>query len=115
MGGVGTPEVWEAAAAELGALQETTTQAATAQMADALDLRHRLPRLWHRVQAGGVRAWKARVVAKATRHLSLTAAGYVDRAVADPISVVAVGPVPGPAGRHHLRRPTRRAPTSCMR
>ena len=62
-GGVGAP-----------ALQETTTQAAAAQMADALDLRHRLPMLWGKVGAGAVRAWKARAVAKATRHLSVTAA-----------------------------------------
>ena len=92
VGGVGTPEVWEHAAAELGALQETTTQAAVAQMADGLDLRHRLPRLWGKVCSGSVRAWKARAVAKATRHLSVTAAGYVDLAVADAITTQAWGP-----------------------
>ena len=91
IGGVGTPEVWEAAAAELGALQATTTQAATAQMADALDLRHRLPRLWHTVQTGGVRAWKARFVAKSTRHLSLAAAAYVDQSVTDQITALPWG------------------------
>lgn len=48
-GGVGTPAVGEFAAAELGALHVTTKNAAVSQMADALDLRHRLPRLWTRV------------------------------------------------------------------
>lgn len=35
--------------------------------------------------------WKARAVAKATRHLSLLAAGYVDRAVVDQISALPWG------------------------
>ena len=39
-----------------------------------------------------MRAWKARAVAKATRHLSVTAAGSVDRAVADAILAQAWGP-----------------------
>ncbi|MDX6323044.1 MAG: hypothetical protein QOF52_2902, partial [Propionibacteriaceae bacterium] len=51
IGGVGTPAVKEFAAAELGTLQHTSTAAATRQMADALDLRHRLPLLWRRVLA----------------------------------------------------------------
>jgi hypothetical protein len=34
--------------------------AARALIADALDLRYRLPRLWGRVLTGGVRAWQAR-------------------------------------------------------
>jgi len=82
LGGVGTPWVAEFAAAELGALQQTTTGAAARLMADALDLRHRLPRVWRRVLAGDVRVWQARKVAAATRHLSAEAAGRVDSAVA---------------------------------
>ena len=34
-------------------------------IADALDLRSRLPRLWERVRTGGVRAWQARKIAEA--------------------------------------------------
>lgn len=86
LGGAGTPDVAEFAAAELGCLQETTTAAAAAQMADALDLRHRLPLLWVRVRAGQVRGWKARKVAQATRDLTAAAAADVDRAVAGAIS-----------------------------
>ena len=81
-GGEGTPEVDEFAAAELGLLQDTTTASARRQMSDALNLRHRLPRLWSMVCAGGFRVWKARYVAAATQHLSLAAAGDVDAAVA---------------------------------
>ncbi|MFP5282315.1 MAG: HNH endonuclease, partial [Actinomycetes bacterium] len=82
LGGAGTPEVAEFAAGELGPLLETTTGSATHLMADALDLRHRLPRLWGRVRAGQVRAWKARRVAEATRYLPPVAAAAVDAAVA---------------------------------
>ena len=46
VGGEGTAEVFEFAAAELGAQLETTAGSAKALMADALDLRHRLPELW---------------------------------------------------------------------
>ena len=88
-GGAGTPEVDEFAAAELGLLQDTTTASARRLMADALDLRHRLPRLWSMVCAGGFRVWKARSVAAATHHLSLAAARQVDEAVAPHIATLA--------------------------
>ena len=48
---------------------------------DALDLRHRLPELWTRVCAGGVRAWQARKVAQATRSLSYEACRDLDHAI----------------------------------
>ncbi|HEV2930966.1 MAG TPA: hypothetical protein VGW74_19970, partial [Propionibacteriaceae bacterium] len=44
-GGAGTPEVSEYCAAELGAWQGTGICAARLLIADALDLRYRLPRL----------------------------------------------------------------------
>ncbi|MBA3528601.1 MAG: hypothetical protein H0T91_04705 [Propionibacteriaceae bacterium] len=88
LGGVGTPEVAELAAAELGALQQTTAGAGSSQMADALDLRPRLPQLWQRVLTGQVRTWQARRVAQATRHLTEEAAGYVDAAVAGFVSAL---------------------------
>jgi hypothetical protein len=66
-GGEGTPEVSEYCAAELGALHGTGILAARTLIADALDLRDRLPRLWNRVLAGGVRAWQARQIAEHTR------------------------------------------------
>lgn len=78
VGGAGTPKVLEFAAAEFGALVETTTNGAWELIGDALDLRHRLPRLWSAVRSGRVRVWKARRIAHETRHLSQAAAGRVD-------------------------------------
>ncbi|MFP5283819.1 MAG: hypothetical protein ACLGIF_10265, partial [Actinomycetes bacterium] len=88
LGGEGTPPVAEFAAAELGPLLATTTGSARHLIADALDLRHRLPRLWARVLAGQVRAGKARKVAEATRHLGREAAGAVDAAVAGAVTAL---------------------------
>ena len=88
LGGEGTPEVLEFAAAERGARQGTTTGAGRALLADALDLRHRLPQIWTRVLAGGVRVWRARKVAQGTRHLSRDAAAQVDVAVAGLITAL---------------------------
>jgi hypothetical protein len=82
-GGEGTPEVSEYCAAELGALQGTGMAAARALIADALDLRYRLPRLWDRVLTGGVRAWQARKIAEQTRSLSWEACADVDHALSD--------------------------------
>ena len=58
LGGQGTPEVLEFAAAELGARMETTVGSARVLMADALDLRHRLPELWQLILAGQVPTWR---------------------------------------------------------
>jgi Domain of unknown function (DUF222) len=87
-GGEGTPEVSEYCAAELGALQGTGMWAARSLIADALDLRYRLPRLWDRVRTGGVRAWQARKVAEATRCLSWQAASNLDHALSDSIGLM---------------------------
>jgi hypothetical protein len=82
-GGEGTPEVSEYCAAELGALLGTGIMAARSLIADALDVRYRLPRLWGRVQTGGVRAWQARKIAEQTRCLSWQACADVDHALSD--------------------------------
>ena len=71
-GGEGTPEAGEFAAAELGVLLGRSHHAAATLIADALDLRHRLPRLWAALQAGRVRVWQARHVAARTRATGLT-------------------------------------------
>jgi hypothetical protein len=75
----------EFAAAELGASLHTSSGSARALMADALDLRHRLPELWQHILAAAVPAWKVRKVAQATRHLSRDSAMQVDAAVAGSI------------------------------
>jgi hypothetical protein len=82
LGGDGTPEVAEFAAAELGAVLELSTTSATSLVADALDLRHRLPLLWKRVSAHQAKPWTARQIAEMTRHLSRDAAAAVDARVA---------------------------------
>ena len=80
-GGDGCPDVSEYAVHELGALRGTSSGTAEQLVADALDLRHRHPRLWTRVQAGEVRAWQAVHVARTCHHLSREAARLVDLAV----------------------------------
>ena len=82
-GGDGTPQVCEFAAAELGARVGMTTYQAGQLMADALDLHHRSPLVWARVETLEVKASYASHVVKATRHLSEKEARYVDKAVAE--------------------------------
>lgn len=77
-GGDGCPDISEYAVHELGALRGTSSGTAEQLMADALDLRHRHPRLWDRVRAGRVHAWQAVHVARACHQLSREAAGLVD-------------------------------------
>ena len=81
VGGPGTPMVSEFCVTEFGALQGTGPMAARALVADALDLRYRLPMLWKQVQAGQVRAWQARKVAEQTRPLSWDACVELDAAI----------------------------------
>lgn len=88
VGGPGTPEVGAFAATELAAVQGMSTISASRLIADALDLRHRLPRLWALVRDGRVRAWKVQKIAQATRHLTAEAASLVDASVAGMINQV---------------------------
>ena len=108
--GAGCPAVAEFCIAELGAVLGTSTTSAKRLMGHALELRHRLPRLWARVHAGAVPAWRARAVAEATIHatpaLTREAAGWVDSQVAG--VAARVGPaqldrlVAEAIKRHHL-------------
>jgi hypothetical protein len=83
IGGEGTPRIAEFAYAELGARMGMGTWAARHYVADALDVRHRLPLIWARIVARQARIGNARLVAAKTRHLSTAAAGYVDAAMVD--------------------------------
>jgi hypothetical protein len=84
--GPGCPLVAEFCIAELGAVLGISTTSAKKLVGHALELRHRLPRLWAQVHAGRVPAWRARIVAEATIHTSPTltveAARWVDAQVA---------------------------------
>jgi hypothetical protein len=81
-GGDGTPEVAEFCPAELGAVLAMSPFGAARLVGDALDLRHRLPLLWARIQNGEVRAWVGQQAAQATRRASLATALKVDEAIA---------------------------------
>ncbi len=84
--GEGCPAVAEFCIAELGAVLGISTTAAKRLIGHALELRHRLPRLWAQVHTGQVPAWRARPVAEATIHavppLTVEAAGWIDAQVA---------------------------------
>ncbi|NYI46260.1 hypothetical protein BJ993_003340 [Nocardioides aromaticivorans] len=82
-GAVGTPRITEYAAATFGARIQTSPYGAKRLIADAVDLVHRLPKLWAGVQAGKVRSTHARHVADATRELSAEEAGWVDGEVVE--------------------------------
>lgn len=82
LGGDGTPPIQELALAELGIARSVHTLAARAAVADALDLRHRLPRTWAVTQNLDAEVWVARKVATITRKLCAEAVEIVDVAVA---------------------------------
>ncbi len=83
LGGEGTPLVAEFAPAAFAARLQLSPYAGRQLIADALDLRHRLPRLHARLLAGEVRISYARFVARKTRELTREQAGRVDTAVAE--------------------------------
>ena len=80
--GPGAPTVAEFSVAEFAAAVGLSTEAGKRYLGEAVELRYRLPRLWERVTAGDLAAWKARLVARETIQLSTEAASYVDRHVA---------------------------------
>ena len=80
--GEGAPLVAEFAITEFAAAIGLSTDAGKRYVGHALELRHRLPRVWRRVVNGDLRAWLARRIADQTLLLSPEAAGFVDRHVA---------------------------------
>lgn len=82
VGSDGTPWIDQHVGKEYGALRGTSTFEATDLIIDALDLRHRFPRLWRAVHAGQIRVRYARKISKACRDLSLDAAALVDAELA---------------------------------
>jgi hypothetical protein len=89
----GTPPVSVSGIAEFAVLCATTTVSGALLLGDALDLRHRLPRLWARVLAGQVEDWQARRVARMCAVLTREQAHVVDAAVADLVGALAWGRV----------------------
>ena len=82
LGGEGTPAVSAFAPEPVAAALGVSTLTGMKLIADALDLQHRLPRIWRLVEALAVEPWKARQVAQATHVLSKAAAAYVDEMLA---------------------------------
>src|SRR3954463_6512371 len=80
--GQGAPLVSEFAVAEFASALGLPAGAGRNLVGQALELAHRLPKLWARVQAGSLAPWRARRVAEQTLSLSAEAAAYVDRMVA---------------------------------
>lgn len=81
LGGEGAPEVAEFCVAELACALGLTPRAGRMLLADAVELRHRLPRVWERLTAGELPAWRARRVAQQTVPLPPAGAAYVDQHV----------------------------------
>ena len=78
VGSDGTPWVDEHVAKEYGCLRGTSTFEATELIIDALDLRHRFPRIWRAVKQLQIRVRDARRISKQCRDLSQSAAAKVD-------------------------------------
>ncbi len=82
LGGPGCPEIGEFAVHEVALALGMSSDAGAVWLGKALELRHRLPRLWARVVALEVAVWKAFRVAERTLLLSPPGADYVDQHLA---------------------------------
>jgi hypothetical protein len=85
-GGEGTPGVREYALPELAIATQVHTMTVRHQVADALDLVHRLPLTWRRVLDLECEPWIARRVAALSRAVPRSTIAIVDRAVAAAIA-----------------------------
>ncbi len=72
---------WKASASFAAALGRSTASG-DALIRDTLVLRHRLPRTWHRAQAGELEAWRARRIAQAVLGAPDDVCDHIDRTVA---------------------------------
>jgi hypothetical protein len=81
-GAAGTPDIDEFACAEFAALQGMHPRAGATLLAKTANLVYRHPRLWARVRAGEVRAWKAletaKIVGRTDYALSIEQAHWID-------------------------------------
>ena len=91
LGGEGTPTIGDFAAAELGCVLRISDGSASRLIADALDLRHRLPLIWAAAQAGQVPAYQVRHIAITTRHLTVEQASLVDAQLSPALGAVSRG------------------------
>ncbi len=80
--GPGAPLVGEFCVAELAAALGMPADHGRWLLGEALELKHRLPRLWGRVMRLDLPAWRARRIARTTMDLTPEAADFVDRQIA---------------------------------
>ena len=88
VGGDGTPELQELCVVELAISRQVHPHAARRVVADALDLRHRLPSWWAAVHELRLEPWVARKVATMSRELDAVAVRVVDAALPDDLGEV---------------------------
>jgi hypothetical protein len=82
LAGSGAPLIASFCVSEFSACLGLSDFAGRALLADGVEMRHRLPRLWERTRAAKVKVWHARRVAERTIALSPEAAAHVDAQVA---------------------------------
>ncbi|MBW8752266.1 MAG: DUF222 domain-containing protein, partial [Propionibacteriales bacterium] len=80
--GEGAPLVSDFAVAEFATALGLSAASGRTLVGLALELAHRLPKLWDRVQDGSLAPWRARRIAEETLCLSVEAAGFVDAQLA---------------------------------
>ncbi len=90
LGGDGTPMVAAFAPEPFGLALGVSTDTAKTLLADALDLVHRLPHTWRRLQTLEVPVWRGRRLAQKTHALNVKAAAHVDRLLAPQLHTVGV-------------------------
>jgi len=83
LAGEGAFSVREFAVTDLAVTLELSEHSARAYVAQAVELRDRLPRLWGQVMNGRLPVWKARRVAEQTIPLKAATAGFVDAQLAE--------------------------------
>ncbi|HEY1134414.1 MAG TPA: DUF222 domain-containing protein [Nocardioides sp.] len=82
LGGPGAPVVAEFCIGEIAAIRGCSFDAARRLVGDAVELRHRLPRVHARVAAGEVEVWRGRRIGQHTRSLTFEGARFVDAHIA---------------------------------
>ncbi|WP_300643312.1 HNH endonuclease signature motif containing protein [Nocardioides sp.] len=91
LAGAGAPEVSDFAVTELATALGRTKESGRLLVGDVVEAKHRLPKVWARMVAGQVTAWRVRRLAQATRGLSAEAVAFVDAQIAHVIHTA--GPV----------------------
>ncbi|HEY1135025.1 MAG TPA: hypothetical protein VGE77_10640, partial [Nocardioides sp.] len=93
LGGPGAPVVAEFCIGEIAAIRGCSFDAARRLVGDAVELRHRLPRVHARIVAGEVEVWRGRRIAQQTRALSFDGARFVDAHIAYAASRTTTGDI----------------------